>query len=64
MVGAGLEYAVWDNWSAKLEYNYLSFGGMDQHISDATGLTTFDATNVSLKSHLLKLGVNYKFSFF
>jgi outer membrane immunogenic protein len=61
MAGAGLEYAVWDNWSAKLEYNYLSFSGMDQHISDPTGLTTFDANNVSLKSHLLKLGFNYKF---
>ncbi len=26
MVGAGIEYSFSDNWSAKIEYNYLDFG--------------------------------------
>ena len=27
IVGAGVEWAMFGNWSAKVEYNYLNFGG-------------------------------------
>ena len=26
LIGAGFEYALTDNWTAKFEYNYLDFG--------------------------------------
>src|SRR5262249_25644950 len=26
MIGAGLEYGAWGNWSWKLEYNFMDFG--------------------------------------
>jgi outer membrane immunogenic protein len=26
LFGAGFEYVFWDNWTAKLEYNYINFG--------------------------------------
>ena len=29
-VGGGIEYALMPNWSAKLEYDYLNFGGQDR----------------------------------
>jgi outer membrane immunogenic protein len=51
-LGAGLEYAFWDNWSAKIEYQYYSFETDDF----AVGL---DSDNADL--HTVKFGVNYRF---
>jgi outer membrane immunogenic protein len=33
MFGAGLEWGLFDNWSAKIEYNYLAFGDKDVTLS-------------------------------
>ena len=38
MVGAGIEYSFTDNWSAKIEYNYLDFGTRAVRFTDTTGL--------------------------
>jgi len=55
--GAGLEYAIDRNWSAKLEYDYLGFG------SEALSLPTAPvyASNASLNVQEVKVGINYKF---
>src|SRR5262249_56032982 len=37
MVGAGLEYAFYDNWSAKIEYNYMGFATSNLQFTDPTG---------------------------
>jgi opacity protein-like surface antigen len=29
MVGTGVEWGLWQNWSAKIEYEFLDFGGQD-----------------------------------
>ena len=63
MLGAGVEYAFWNNWSAKLEYNYLHFKSIEENLTTGGGLTATPA-NISLNSHLLKLGVNYRFHWF
>lgn len=60
MAGAGVEYAFWQNLSAKLEYNYLSFKAIDEVMTTGGGLTATTAS-VGLKSHLVKFGLNYKF---
>jgi outer membrane immunogenic protein len=58
MVGAGLEYGFTPNWSAKIEYNFMSFdldstnfniGGVDRR---------FDH---DLDVHVVKAGINYRF---
>ena len=61
MLGAGLEYAFWDNWSAKVEYNYMHFAGIDEALDTSGGLTSTTA-NVSLNSQLVKVGLNYRFN--
>lgn len=61
MLGGGVEYAFWDNWSAKVEYNYLKFTGIDETLDTSGGLTATTA-NVSLVSHLVKVGLNYRFN--
>jgi outer membrane immunogenic protein len=71
MAGAGFEYGLTENWSAKVEYNYLDFGSkivslQGRSCSFALG-TTFCQTgsenvNVNQNIQLIKLGINYRFN--
>lgn len=61
MVGGGVEYAFWNNWSAKVEYNYLHFKSIEENLTTGGGLTATPA-NVKLDAHLVKLGLNYRFN--
>jgi opacity protein-like surface antigen len=56
-LGYGTEFDLGKNWSAKTEYDYLSFG---RHTALATDGTTFltDKSNISQ----VKVGLNYRFS--
>jgi outer membrane immunogenic protein len=47
MLGIGTEYALWNNWSAKIEYNMMDFGSSGPLADD--------------KLHVIKAGINYKF---
>jgi len=55
--GAGLEFAVSGNWSAKLEYDYIDLARQSYDLSD------FGLPGVSAdpKIHLAKFGLNYHF---
>jgi high affinity Mn2+ porin len=55
--GAGLEFAVSGNWSAKLEYDYVD---LSRQIYDLSGFGLPDV-NVDPRIHLLKFGLNYRF---
>ena len=64
MLGAGVEYAFYSNWSAKLDYNFLDFGN-----ERITLLGTFRGTNrvtpavdIDQQVHLVKFGLNYRFN--
>jgi len=56
-LGYGTEFDLGKNWSAKAEYDYLSFG---RHTALASDGTTF-LTDKSYISQV-KIGVNYRFS--
>ena len=62
MLGAGLEYALFDNWSAKIEYNYLAFStGNPQFRGTTTGGDQFLLnTGIHHQQHLVKAGINYR----
>jgi outer membrane immunogenic protein len=60
VVGAGVEYAVWESLSVKAEYNYLEFRPITEALNAGGGLTVTPA-NVGLQSHLIKVGLNYRF---
>jgi outer membrane immunogenic protein len=47
VLGVGLEYALRDNWTAKIEYNMMDFGN-DNPLADN-------------KFHVFKAGLNYRF---
>jgi opacity protein-like surface antigen len=60
--GAGVEYPVWNNFTAKIEYDYYDFGTkavlfVDQ-LSSPSSLGTID---VKQRIHAVKLGFNYYF---
>ncbi len=55
-LGYGTEFDLGKNWSAKAEYDYLSFGRHTALASDGTAFLT-DRSNISQ----VKVGVNYRF---
>jgi outer membrane immunogenic protein len=64
-VGLGAEWAFWNNWSAKLEYDFIDFGSktipINGVIGGAGGLpASFGMVNDQTISEV-KFGVNYKF---
>jgi outer membrane immunogenic protein len=62
LFGAGIEYALGSNWTAKLEYDYIGYVGKSQHIDAGPPAIQppFDSS-LSASEHLVKLGLNYKF---
>ena len=57
-IGAGLEAALWRNWSAKLEYLFYDLGDETARVGDISGLSR---TELDLEFHTIRLGVNYRF---
>ena len=55
--GAGVEFALPGNWSAKAEYLYVDLGRFNCGVS-CNGLPT---DNVSMHDNVVRAGVNYRF---
>jgi outer membrane immunogenic protein len=60
MVGGGVEYALWGNWSVKAEYNYYDFGTLHETLTRKNA-ANFIVGNVDAHSHLGKAGINFRF---
>ncbi|RBO98427.1 putative outer membrane protein [Pseudochrobactrum asaccharolyticum] len=60
--GAGLEYAVTDNWTVKGEYLHKNFGKNGVRLTDIN-FPTSDVNNRNFKTKVneVRIGVNYKF---
>jgi outer membrane immunogenic protein len=58
-VGAGLEYGITPNWSAKIEYDYLNFG--QQALNFSTPLQPAYTSNAGLNVQEIKAGINFRF---
>jgi outer membrane immunogenic protein len=57
--GAGLEYGITKNWSAKIEYDYLGFGS--QALNFTTPTTPLYTSSANLNVQEIKAGVNFRF---
>jgi outer membrane immunogenic protein len=55
-LGAGAEYAMWTNWSVKLEYLYADLGSVTCDV--ACGGISGD--KVTFKTNMIRGGVNYR----
>jgi outer membrane immunogenic protein len=61
LVGAGVEYAFTQNWTAKLEYDYLALNNASYTVTvPGFGVDTF--TNGGRNVQTLTVGVNYLFN--
>lgn len=60
-IGAGLEYALSGNWSAKAEYDYYDFGTRTIGFT-IPGFPTYNSFAIRRDQHLAKFGLNYRFS--
>ncbi len=64
-LGVGSEYALSDNWTIRGEYSYTDYGDVDTKSvvrnSGYPSLSNGLKSSVELKTHLLSLGVSYRF---
>jgi outer membrane immunogenic protein len=61
--GIGIEWAFWNNWSAKLEYDFYDFGRRTVLIPRTNNAESFDIFAVLIKQEIntVKFGINYRF---
>jgi outer membrane immunogenic protein len=59
VVGAGLEYAFWNNWSLKAEYLFMDFGENGYFTPPPPG---FGTRSFLLNDHIVRVGLNWRFT--
>jgi len=57
--GAGIEYGLTRNWSARIEYDYLAFS--PQALNFSTPTTPSYTSNAGLNIQEIKAGINFRF---
>jgi opacity protein-like surface antigen len=57
LIGAGVEFGLTQNWTTKLEYNYLNLDNW----TGTPGILNGDSVSISRNVQMLKVGLNYKF---
>ncbi|MEW6255663.1 MAG: outer membrane protein [Pseudomonadota bacterium] len=55
-IGGGVEYAFTNNWTAKIEYQYIDLEGSSYTIAPTLGSISADT-----QLNVVKVGINYKF---
>jgi outer membrane immunogenic protein len=60
-VGGGIEARLYGNFTSKVEYLYMDFGGMTTGINNQQVMTLIAAFNSHVTDQLVRAGVNYKF---
>jgi outer membrane immunogenic protein len=76
IVGTGVEWGLWGNWSAKIEYDFLDFGSYDVALNGtasgafqgfevcfpcSASFANTHTIHVDQQIHLVQVGLNYKF---
>ncbi|UDL87019.1 porin family protein [Mesorhizobium sp. PAMC28654] len=57
-IGAGVEYALADKWTARLEYRYTDFGTAHGNLAPAYSSVV---ETMKVRDHSVRVGVSYKF---
>jgi outer membrane immunogenic protein len=63
-IGGGIEWAFFNNWSAKIEYNHVDFGTQSVTVNGTFGPVAGAVSNVSGRDtvDIVKAGINYRFN--
>jgi outer membrane immunogenic protein len=59
-VGGGVEWALWESWTAKLEYLYMDLGTVNNSFA-AVGPFTTITTSSRITDNIFRGGLNYRF---
>jgi outer membrane immunogenic protein len=72
LLGAGFEYAFLDNWTAKIEYNYIAFGTptlnyqilntCNSGVPPCPSYSEPASITAAQSAQIVKVGLNYKFN--
>lgn len=62
-VGGGVEWAFWQNWSAKVEYDFYDFGTRDVTFTGTIFGVPEVVSGINIKQTIstVKFGINYRF---
>ena len=60
-IGAGYEYAIFDNWTARIEYDYLDFGSTAENFVFSGAVSAAIDQSIDRKLQLVSVGMGYKF---
>jgi len=60
--GIGVEWALWDDWSVKLEYDYYGFGTRNVTFIEESGAFPSGSENIKQTLQTVKLGLNFHVS--
>lgn len=60
MVGGGVEHAFGNNWSAKVEYNYMHLGNKTIEFCTVAVPTVCLDNQIRQHLHVVKVGINYR----
>jgi outer membrane immunogenic protein len=58
VAGAGVEAPLWPQWTAKFEYLYIDFGGINESFVAGAPFTTINVST-TVRDHSLRMGLNY-----
>jgi outer membrane immunogenic protein len=63
-VGGGVEQALTDKWSLKVDYLYMNFENRDLRFGNDARVVALNAqrSGLNLSDHIFRAGINYKFS--
>jgi outer membrane immunogenic protein len=61
-VGAGLEYAFWNNWSLKAEYLYVRLENQDYLFFGRFPATPVLRGGLNLDNHIVRAGLNWRYT--
>lgn len=63
-IGGGVEWAFWQNWSARVEYAYYDFGTNSLNLIDTGPVGAYtgpDLSSIKQRIQTVTFGVNYRF---
>jgi outer membrane immunogenic protein len=60
-LGGGIEYAMWDNWTARLEYLHVDLGRTTQTFTGGGGGALNYTVRHDNTDDIIRVGLNYKF---
>jgi outer membrane immunogenic protein len=61
VLGGGLEYRLWGNWTAKAEYLYIDLGTISHTFTYPAPFPSINTYESHVRDSVVRLGLNYKF---